>query len=438
MSHPEAWGFETRQVHAGHVPDAEASARAVPIYQTTAFTFRDTKHASDLFDLAEVGNIYTRIMNPTQAVLESRVAALEGAPDTALGIPGALAVASGQSATTLAILNLAGAGDHIVSSASLYGGTYNLLHHTLRKLGIDVSFIDDVDDLEEWKAAVRPNTKAFFGESIGNPRNDIFNLEGVSAVAHEAGLPLIIDNTVATPYLIRPIEWGADIVVHSATKFLGGHGNSMAGIIVDGGTFDFSASGRFPGFTEPDESYHGLKYWEALGPGAFILKARVQLLRDMGNAISPFNAFLVIQGVETLSLRMERHFANTAKVIDHLVDHPQVEKIKWAGLPSSPWHELGKKYGQGRGFGSVPAFIIKGGKEAGQRFVEALELHSHVANLGDVRSLCIHPASTTHSQLSDAEQLAAGVEPGLVRLSVGIESVEDIIADLDNGFRAAK
>jgi O-acetylhomoserine (thiol)-lyase len=437
MSNPN-WGFETRQVHAGHAPDSETSARAVPIYQTTAFTFRDTKHAADLFDLAEVGNIYTRIMNPTQAVLESRVAALEGAPDTALGIPGALAVASGQSATTLSILNLAGAGDHVVSSSSLYGGTYNLLHHTLGKLGIEMTFIKDIDDLEEWRSAIRPNTKAFFGETIGNPRNDILNLEGVSAVAHENGIPLIVDNTVATPYLIRPIEWGADIVVHSATKFLGGHGNSMAGIIVDGGTFDYAASGRFPGFTEPDESYHGLKYWEALGPGAFILKARVQLLRDMGNAISPFNAFLVIQGVETLSLRMERHFANAAKVIDHLVDHPQVESIKWAGLPSSPWHELGERYGRGRGYGSVPAFIIKGGKEAGQRFVEALELHSHVANMGDVRSLCIHPSSTTHSQLTEAEQLAAGVEPGLVRLSVGIESIDDILADLDTGFRAAK
>src|SRR3546814_134138 len=281
----DTWGFETRQIHAGHTPDAEASARAVPIYQTTAFTFRDTKHAADLFGLAEVGNIYTRIMNPTQAVLEARVASLEGAPDTALGIPGALAVASGQSATTLAILNLANAGDHIVSSAALYGGTYNLLHHTFSKLGIEVSFIADPDDLDAWRAAVKPNTKAFFAESIGNPRNDFLDVEGVSGVAHESNVPLIVDNTVATPYLIRPIEWGADIVIHSATKFLGGHGNSMGGIIVDGGTFDFGSSGRHPGFTEPDESYHGLKYWEALGPGAFLLKARVQLLRDGGAAI---------------------------------------------------------------------------------------------------------------------------------------------------------
>jgi O-acetylhomoserine (thiol)-lyase len=437
MTNP-SWGFETRQIHAGQTPDAEASARAVPIYQTTAFTFRDTKHAADLFGLAEVGNIYTRIMNPTQAVLEARVAALEGAPDTALGIPGALAVSSGQAASTLAVLNLASAGDHIVSSASLYGGTYNLFHHTLPKMGIDVTFVDDPDDLDAWRAAVQDNTKAFFGESIGNPRNDIFDLEGVSAVAHDNDVPLIIDNTVASPYLIRPLEWGADIVVHSATKFLGGHGNSIAGVIVDGGTFDFGASGRHPGFTEADESYHGLKYWEALGPGAYILKARVQLLRDIGTAISPFNCFLVLQGIETLSLRMERHFANAAKVVAHLDGHPQVESVAWAGLPSSRWHERGTKYGRGVGYGSVPAFVIKGGKDAGQRFVEALELHSHVANLGDVRSLAIHPATTTHSQLTEQEQAASGVEPGLVRLSVGIESIDDILADLDAGFTAAK
>ena len=438
MSNPDAWGFETRQVHAGHTPDAETSARAVPIYQTTAFTFRDTKHAADLFGLAEVGNIYTRIMNPTQAVLEARVASLEGAPDTALGIPGALALASGQSATTFAILNLASAGDHIVSSAALYGGTYNLLHHTMRKLGIEVTFLADPDDLDAWRSAVKPNTKAFFAESIGNPRNDILDIEGISGVAHDNQVPLIVDNTVATPYLIRPIEWGADIVVHSATKFLGGHGNSMGGVLVDGGTFDFGASGRHPGFTEPDVSYHGLKYWEALGPGAYILKARVQLLRDLGAAISPFNCFLIIQGVETLSLRMERHFQNAQVVGEYLAKHPQVESVAYAGLESSAWHERGKKYGRGRGFGSVPAFEIAGGKDAGQRFVEGLQMHSHVANLGDVRSLAIHPATTTHSQLSDEEHAAAGISPGMVRLSVGIESIDDILADLDNGFRAAK
>jgi O-acetylhomoserine (thiol)-lyase len=438
MSEPTPWGFETRQIHAGQEPDAATNARAVPIYQTTSYTFRDSAHAADLFGLAEVGNIYTRIMNPTQAVLEARVASLEGAPDTALGIPGALAVSSGQSAETLAILNLAGAGDHIVSSTSLYGGTYNLLHHTLPKLGIEVTFVADPDDLDEWASAVRPETKAFFAETIGNPRNDVLDIEGVSGVAHQSDVPLIVDNTVATPYLIRPIEWGADVVVHSATKFLGGHGNSIGGIIVDGGTFDFGASGRHPGFTEPDPSYHGLKYWEALGPGAFVLKARVQLLRDLGTAISPFNAFLLLQGIETLSLRMERHFANTAAVVDYLVDHPQVESVAYAGLPTSPWHERAERYGRGRGFGSVPAFVIAGGKEAGQRFVEALELHSHVANIGDVRSLAIHPATTTHSQLTEDEQRSTGVDPGLVRLSVGIETIDDILADLETGFRAAK
>jgi len=437
MSNPD-WGFETRQIHAGQEPDAATLARAVPIYQTTSYAFRDSAHAANLFGLAEVGNIYTRIMNPTQGVFEARVASLEGAPDTALGIPGALAVSSGQAAETLAILNLAGAGDHIVASPSLYGGTYNLLHHTLPKYGIETSFVADPDDLDAWRAAVRPNTKAFFAETIGNPRNDVLDIEGVSGVAHDNQVPLIVDNTVATPYLLRPIEWGADIVVHSATKFLGGHGTSIGGVIVDGGTFDFGASGKHPGFTEADPSYHGLKFWEALGPGAFVLKARVQLLRDIGAAISPFNAFQILQGVETLSLRMERHFENTAKVVEHLDGHPQVEAIQWSGLPSSPWHERATRLGRGRGYGSVPAFVIAGGREAGQRFVEALTLHSHVANIGDVRSLAIHPASTTHSQLSDEEQLSTGVAPGLVRLSVGIESIDDILADLDQGFAAAK
>lgn len=437
MSNPD-WGFETRQIHAGQTPDEATNARAVPIYQTTSYTFRDTAHAAALFGLAEVGNIYTRIMNPTQGVLEARIASLEGAPDTALGIPGALAVASGQAAETLAVMNLASAGDHLVSSASLYGGTYNLLHHTLPRYGIDVTFVNDPDDLDAWRRAVQPNTKAFFAETIGNPRNDVLDLEAVAGVAHDNQVPLIVDNTVATPYLIRPIEWGADIVVHSATKFLGGHGTSIAGVIVDGGTFDFGASGKHPGFTEPDASYHGLKYWEALGPGAFIIKARVQLLRDLGAAISPFNAFQILQGVETLSLRMERHLENAAKVVAHLDGHPQVESVAWSGLTSSPWHERAEKYTGGRGFGSVPAFVIAGGKAAGQRFVEALQLHSHVANIGDVRSLAIHPATTTHSQLTAEEQAAAGVEDGLLRLSVGLESIDDIIADLDLGFAAAK
>ena len=434
-----SWGFDTRQIHAGQVPDSETGARAVPIYQTTSYQFRDSAHAANLFGLAEVGNIYTRIMNPTQAVVEARVAALEGAPDTALGIPGALLVASGQAAETLAILNLAEAGSHIVSSAALYGGTYNLFHYTLPKMGIETTFVEDPDDLDEWRAAVRPETKAFFGESVGNPRNDFLDLRGVADVAHDVGVPFIVDNTVATPWLLRPFEHGADIVVHSATKFIGGHGTAIGGVIADAGSFDFGAHPeRFPQFTEPDPSYHGLQYWPALGPGAYVLKARVQLLRDLGPAISPFNAFLLLQGLETLSLRVERHNQNARKVVEFLAGHAQVEAVQYAGLADSPWHARADELTGGRGYGSVPAFIIQGGKEAGQRFVDALRLHSHVANIGDVRSLAIHPASTTHSQLSEAEQVSTGVAPGLVRLSVGLESIEDIIVDLEVGFAAAK
>ena len=433
-----AWGFETRQIHAGQEPDSATGARAVPIYQTTSYVFRDSSHAANLFALAEIGNIYTRIMNPTQGVLEARLASLEGATATAVGLPGALAVGSGQAAEVIALLNLAESGSHIVSAAALYGGTYNLFHYTLPKLGIEVSFIDDPDDLDAWRTAIRPNTKAFFGETLANPKNLFLDLEGIAKVAHEAAIPLVVDNTIPTPYLLRPFEWGADIVVHSATKFIGGHGNSIGGVILDGGTFDFGASGRFPNFTEPDPSYHGLSYWPALGHGSFIIKARVQLLRDLGPAVSPFNAFLFLQGIETLSLRMERHNANAQKVAEWLTQRDEVEEVFFAGLPSSPSYERGKRLTGGRGFGSVPAFIIKGGLEAGQRFVEALELHSHVANIGDVRSLVIHPASTTHSQLSPEEQQATGVYPGLVRLSVGLESIEDILADLDAGFRAAK
>jgi len=433
-----AQGFETRQIHAGQEPDPTTGAIAAPIYQTTAYQFESTEHAAKLFALAQPGNIYTRIMNPTQLILEIRVASLEGGlAETAAGVPGALAVASGQAAETMAILNLAEVGSHVVSSASLYGGTYNLFHYTLPKLGIEVTFVDDPDDLDAWRAAARPNTKAFYGESIGNPKNDILDIEGVSGVAHEIGVPLIVDNTVATPYLIRPLEWGADIVVHSATKFIGGHGTSIGGLIVDGGSFDFGASGRFPGFTEPDPSYHGLQYWPMLGPGAYIAKARVQLLRDIGAAISPQNAFHFLQGLETLSLRMERHVENAQAVAEFLAGRDEVESVAYAGLPSSPWYERAQRLAP-RGAGSVPAFIIKGGKEAGQRFVEALELHRHVANIGDVRSLVIHPATTTHSQLSESEQIATGVHPGLVRLSVGLESIDDILADLDAGFRAAK
>ncbi len=434
----DSWGFETRQIHAGQEPDPATGARAVPIYQTTSYQFKSSEHASNLFALAEIGNIYTRIMNPTQGVLEARVAALEGATETAVGLPGALAVASGQAAETLAILNLAEAGSHIVASASLYGGTYNLFHYTFPKIGIEVSFVDDPDDLDAWRAAVKPNTKAFYGESIGNPKNDYLDISAISAIAHEVGVPLIIDNTVASPWLIRPFEHGADIVVHSATKFIGGHGTSIGGIIADGGSFDFSANDKFPGFTEPDPSYHGLSYWPALGVGSYIIKARVQLLRDIGAAISPFNSFLLLQGLETLSLRMERHNANAQAVANYLAGHAQVERVQFAGLADSPWHERAKTITGGRGFGSVPAFVIAGGREAGSKFVEGLTLHSHVANIGDVRSLAIHPASTTHSQLTPAEQSTAGVEPGLVRLSVGLESIDDIIEDIDRGFAAAK
>jgi O-acetylhomoserine (thiol)-lyase len=437
MSDPD-WGFETRQIHAGQEPDPTTGARAQPIYQTTAYQFRSTEHAANLFALAEIGNIYTRIMNPTQAVFEARIASLEGATETAVGIPGALAVSSGQAAEHIAILNLAEAGSHIVASAALYGGTYNLFHYTLPKIGIEVDFVEDPDDLDQWKKLIRPNTKALFGESIGNPKNDFLDIAGVAGVAHEAGVPLIIDNTVATPWLIRPFEHGADIVVHSATKFIGGHGTSIGGVIVDGGTFDFSAGDKYPQFTEPDPSYHGLAYWPALGKGSYIIKARVQLLRDLGSALSPFNAFTFLQGLETLSLRMERHTSNAIAVAAYLEGHDQVESVAFAGLDSSPWKARADELTGGKGYGSVPAFIIQGGLEAGKRFVEALELHSHVANIGDVRSLVIHPATTTHSQLTPEEQLTTGVEPGLVRLSVGLESIDDILADLDKGFAAAK
>lgn len=434
----QGWSFETKQVHAGQDPDPATGARALPIYQTTSYAFRDTDHAAALFGLQEFGNIYTRIMNPTQEVVENRIAALEG------GV-GALLTSSGQAAETLAILNLAGAGDHIVSSPSLYGGTYNLFHYTLPRLGIEVSFVDDPDDLDSWRSAVRPNTKAFYGETIGNPKGDIFDIEPIADVAHKAGVPLILDNTVATPYLIRPFEYGADIVVHSATKYLGGHGTAIAGAIVDSGNFDYAQhKERFPGFNEPDPSYHGLVFAEALGVNSplganlsYILKARVQLLRDLGPAIAPFNAFLVAQGIETLSLRIERHVENAQKVAEWLQGRDEVEKVYYAGLPDNPWYARGQKYAP-RGTGAVLAFDIAGGVEAGKRFVNALELHSHVANIGDVRSLVIHPASTTHSQLSPEEQAAAGVTPGLVRLAVGIEGIDDILADLDAGFRAAK
>jgi O-acetylhomoserine (thiol)-lyase len=430
------WSFETKQIHAGQVADPTTNARALPLYQTTSYTFNDTTHAANLFGLKELGNIYTRIMNPTQAAVEERIAALEG------GL-GALLLSSGQAAETIAILNLAEVGDHIVSSPSLYGGTYNLFHYTLPKLGIQVTFVADPDDPQSWRDAVRPNTKAFFGESIANPKSDILDIEAVAAVAHEVGVPLIVDNTVATPYLIRPIEWGADIVVHSVTKYIGGHGTAIGGVIVDSGRFDYADHpDRFPNFNQPDPSYHGLVYARDLGVNgalganlAYILKARVQLLRDLGSSIAPFNAWLVALGLETLSLRIERHTANALAIARWLQARPEVLSVNYAGLESSPWYERGRKYAP-LGTSGILAFEIQGGVEAGKRFVEALKLHSHVANIGDVRSLVIHPASTTHSQLSAEEQRASGVTPGLVRLSVGLENLQDILNDLELGFAA--
>jgi O-acetylhomoserine (thiol)-lyase len=420
------------------VPDPTTGARALPLYQTTAYQFRDTKHAADLFGLAELGNIYTRIMNPTQDTVEQRIAALEG------GVA-ALLLASGSAATTFAVLNIAQAGDHIVSSPSLYGGTYNLFHYTLPKFGIEVTFVDNPDDPESWRKAVKPNTKAFFGETIANPKNDLLDIETVAKIAHENEVPLIVDNTVATPYLIRPIEWGADVVVHSATKFLSGHGNTVVGAIVDAGKFDYARyPKRFPGFNEADPSYHGLVYAQALGVGSafganlsYIFKIRLTLLRDIGAAVSPFNAWLLAQGLETLSLRIERHVENAKAVAAFLEKHPQVSSVNYASLASSKWNKLANKYSP-KGSGSVLSFEIKGGIESGKKFIEALKLHSHVANIGDVRSLAIHPASTTHSQLSPQEQVSAGVTPGLVRLSVGIENFKDIQADLELAFAAAK
>lgn len=426
-----AWSFETKQVHAGATADPTTGARATPIYQTTSYTFRDTDHAAALFGLAELGNIYTRIMNPTQDVLEQRVAALEG------GI-GAVAFASGQAATTMSILNIAETGAHFVSSSALYGGTYNLFHYTLPKMGLEVTFVDDPDDLDAWRAAIRPNTKLLFAETLGNPRGNVLDIRAVADVAHEAGIPLVVDNTVPTPYLLRPIEHGADVVVHSATKFLGGHGTAIGGVVIDSGNFAWGDhADRYPGLTTPDPSYHGLNYWDALGPLSYLIKLRVQLLRDLGPAIAPQNSFLLIRGIETLSLRMERHVRNAQALAEWLEARDEVQKVHYAGLPSSQWYDAAQKY-LPHGAGAVVAFELRGGVEAGKRFVDALELHSHLANIGDVRSLVIHPASTTHSQLSGEEQLASGVSPGLVRLSVGLEGVEDLKADLDAGFRAAK
>lgn len=427
----DQWSFETKQIHAGQTPDPTTGARALPIYQTTSYQFRDTQHAADLFALAEPGNIYTRIMNPTQGVVEERLAALEG------GV-GALLFASGQAATTGALTNVAEAGDHIVASASLYGGTDSLLRHTFPKLGIQVTFVEDNNDPAAWRAAAQENTKAFFGETIGNPKGDILDLEAISAVAKEVGVPFIVDNTVATPFLLNPLKHGVDTVVHSATKYIGGHGTTIAGVVIDGGTFDYAAHGdKFPGFTTADPSYHGLVFAEALGPAAYIAKLRVQYLRNVGPALSPFNAFLIAQGLETLSLRMERHIENTRRVAEWLTAREDVSKVTWASLDGNPYKELADKYTP-RGSGAVLTFELPGGVDAGRRFIDSLELFSHVANIGDVRSLAIHPASTTHSQGTPEEHAATGVTPGLVRLAVGIEGIDDILADLEAGLRAAK
>ena len=426
------WKFETKQVHSGAQPDPVTNARATPIYQTTSYVFNSAEHAQNLFALAEFGNIYTRIQNPTHAVVEERVAALEGGT-------AALLLSSGQSATTLAVLNIAQAGDHIVSSSSVYGGTYNLFKYTLAKLGIEVTFVEDQDDAGEWERAVRPNTKLFFAETIGNPRINVLDITLVADIAHASGIPLIVDNTIATPYLIRPFEHGADIIVHSATKFLGGHGAVIGGVLVDGGKFEWSKNvAKFPGLTEPDPSYHGASYTAAVGDGiAYVIKARVQLLRDLGSAIAPASAWQLIQGIETLSLRIERHVQNAQSIAEWLDSHDDIASVNYAGLPSSPWHANANKYAP-LGVGAVLSFELKGGVAAGRALVDNLSLFSHLANIGDVRSLVIHPASTTHSQLTPEQQLTAGVTPGLVRLSVGIENVTDLKADLEAGLAAAR
>lgn len=423
------YGFETLALHAGQEnADSATNARAVPIYQTSSYVFDSPEHAADLFALKQFGNIYTRIMNPTQDAFERRVAALEG------GV-GALATSSGQAAETMAILNIAGAGDEIVSSASLYGGTYNLFHYTLTKLGIKTHFIDSREPAN-FRAAINEKTKAIYAEILGNPRLDTLDIQAVADIAHEHGLPLIIDNTFATPYLVQPFKHGADIVVHSATKFIGGHGTSIGGIIVDSGKFDWAASGRFPDLTEPDPSYHGVRYVEALGPLAYIIKARVQLLRDIGAATTPFNAWLFLQGLETLPLRMERHSQNALRVAQFLAGHASVDWVSYPGLESHPQHHLAKRYFT-HGYGAILGFGIKGGLEAGKQLIRNIELFSHLANVGDAKSLIIHPASTTHAQLTPEEQREAGVTPDFIRLSIGLETVEDLIEDLDHALKAA-
>ena len=438
MSENSEWSFETQQIHAGQNPDSDTGSRSLPIYQTTAYQFRDTQHAANLFGIAEAGNVYTRINNPTQDAVEKRIATLEG------GVA-ALLVSSGMAATTLAIMNVAQAGDHVVSSSNVYGGTFNLFNYTLPKFGIEVTFVNDTGNMDAWRAAVKPNTKAFFGEGISNPLGAVLDLGAIADVAHAAGVPWIVDNTIATPYVTRPFDHGVDIIVHSATKFLSGHGNAMVGAIVDSGNFDFAKNPKnFPGFNEPDPSYNNMIYAKTLGVGgdfganlAYIFKARLQLLRDFGSSVSPFNAWLLAQGLETLNLRMDRHLLNAQALAEWLEKQPEVAHVSYAGLPSSPWHATAKKYAP-KGAGAVFAFELKGGATAGRKFVEGLKLFSHVANIGDVRSLVIHPASTTHAQLSPEEQLKAGITPGMVRLSIGLENIEDIKNDVKLGFAAVK
>ena len=420
-------GFSTRSLHAGQTPDKASLARAVPIYQTTSFVFEDSTHAAELFALQKFGNIYTRIMNPTTGVFEERVAALEG------GI-GALATSSGQAAQFLAIASLMGAGDELVASSTLYGGTYTQFDVSFRRIGIDVKFVEP-DDPENFRKAITPKTRAVYGETIANPRMNVLDIEGVAAVAHEAGLPLVVDNTMASPYLCRPMEHGADIVVHSATKFLGGHGTSIGGIIVDSGKFPWSE--KFPALTEPSPGYHGMKFTEVFGGLAFIIKARVEGLRDFGPCISPFNSFLFLQGIETLKFRMEQHSRNAQQVAEWLEKHPTVSWVKYPGLESSPYRGLARKY-LPQGCGSIVTFGIKGGLEAGRKLIDSVQLFSHLANLGDAKSLIIHPSSTTHQQLNDEQQIEAGVTKDLVRISVGIEDVEDIIWDLEQAIAASQ
>ncbi len=421
-------GFDTLQVHAGQKPDPATGSRAVPIYQTTSYVFRDTEHGANLFALKELGNIYTRIMNPTNDVFEQRMAALEG------GVA-ALAVASGSAAITYSILNIAGAGDEIVSASTLYGGTYNLLSVTLPRLGIKTVFVDP-DDPENFRKAINENTKALYIETVGNPGINIIDIEAVAKIAHENNIPLIVDNTFGTPYLIRPIEFGADVVVHSATKFIGGHGTSIGGVIVDSGKFDWTAGGKFPGLTEPDLSYHGVVYARDVGAAAYVTKIRVQLLRDTGAAISPFNSFLLLQGLETLSLRVAKHVENAKTIAKYLSSHPQVAWVNYPGLENNKYYKLAEKY-MPKGPGSIFTFGIKGGLNAAVKFIDSLEIFSLLANVADAKSLVIHPASTTHAQLSPEDQKAAGVTPDQIRLSIGIEDADDLIYDLEQALAKA-